>query len=98
MVIAKWLSPDTRVLLLDEPTAGIDIGARTDILRLLRTLADEGLAMLLVSSEFAELLAVADRILVLRDGQVVGEVDPHTGSEADLILMTGGGQPLENAA
>ena len=99
VVIAKWLSPRTRVLLLDEPTAGIDIGARTDILNLLRTLADGGLPIMLVSSEFGELLAVCDRILVLRDGRVVGEADPATCSQTDLILMAGGaGPPLEIAA
>lgn len=92
MVIAKWLVPETRVLLLDEPTAGIDIGARTDILRLIRDLADGGLPVILVSSEFEELLAVCDRILVMRDGRIVGEADPRSNEEADLILMAGGGK------
>jgi len=90
VVVAKWLTPDTRVLLLDEPTAGIDIGARTDILRLVRALADEGLPVILVSSEFEELLAVCDRILVMRDGRVIGEADPHRITETDLTLMAGG--------
>lgn len=90
VVIAKWLTPRTRVLLLDEPTAGIDIGARTDILRLIRRLADVGLAVLLVSSEFEELLAVADRILVLRDGAVVAETDPAATDEAGLIQLASG--------
>jgi ribose transport system ATP-binding protein len=90
VVVAKWLTPDTRVLLLDEPTAGIDIGARTDILRLIRSLADEGLPVMLVSSEFEELLAVADRILVMRDGRVIGEADPRRTTETDLTLMAGG--------
>jgi len=90
VVIAKWLTPETRVLLLDEPTAGIDIGARTDILRLIRTLADEGLAVLLVSSEFEELIAVADRILVMRDGAVVAQVDPAAIDEAGLIQLASG--------
>lgn len=97
VVIAKWLVPGTRVLLLDEPTAGIDIGARTDILRLVRESADAGLPVILVSSEFEELLAVCDRILVLRDGRVVGEADPAASDEADLILMTGGGKAPQGA-
>ena len=92
VVIAKWLTPDTRVLLLDEPTAGIDIGARTDILRLIRGLADEGLAVVLVSSEFEELLGVADRILVMRDGAVVAEADPAAIDEAGLIQLASGTQ------
>uniref|UniRef100_UPI0035CAB2CA sugar ABC transporter ATP-binding protein n=1 Tax=uncultured Sphingomonas sp. TaxID=158754 RepID=UPI0035CAB2CA len=91
VVLAKWLTPATRVLLLDEPTAGIDIGARIDILRTVRRLADEGLAVLLVSSEFEELLAIADRILVLRDGAVVAEIaDPATLDEAALIQAASG--------
>ncbi|PZR48355.1 MAG: sugar ABC transporter ATP-binding protein, partial [Stutzerimonas stutzeri] len=99
VVIAKWLRPETRVLLLDEPTAGIDIGARTDILRLIGELADQGLPVILISSEFSELLAVCDRILVLRDGRVVAEVDPETTSESDLIIFAGGGRaPIEEAA
>ncbi len=99
VVIAKWLRPATRVLLLDEPTAGIDIGARTDILRLIRDLADGGLSVILASSEFSELIAVADRILVLRDGHVVATADPAGCDVADLIVLAGGGRPsLENAA
>lgn len=90
MVIAKWLKDRTRLLMLDEPTAGIDIGARTDILRLIRQLADDGLPVLLVSSEFEELIAICDRILVMRDGAVVAEVDPATVSETDLMLAAGG--------
>lgn len=90
VVIAKWLKDRTRLLMLDEPTAGIDIGARTDILRLVRGLADEGLPVVLVSSEFEELIAICDRILVMRDGAVVAEVNPATVSETDLILAAGG--------
>ncbi|MEO1969314.1 MAG: sugar ABC transporter ATP-binding protein [Sphingomonadaceae bacterium] len=97
-VIAKWLTPETRVLLLDEPTAGIDIGARTDILRLVRQLADDGLPVILVSSEFEELLAIADRILVMRDGAVVCEADPKQASEADLTLMAGGSRKQQAGA
>ncbi|WP_336969186.1 sugar ABC transporter ATP-binding protein [Sphingobium aromaticiconvertens] len=101
VVIAKWLKPRTRVLMLDEPTAGIDIGARTDILRLIRSLADDGLPVLLVSSEFAELIAICDRILVMRDGHVVADVDPDRVDEADLLLIAGGGRrpdPVQGVA
>ncbi len=93
VVIGKWLTPQTRFLLLDEPTAGIDIGARTDILKLIRALADEGLPIVLVSSEFEELIAVCDRILVLRDRAVVAERDAAGCSESDLILLAGGTVP-----
>jgi ribose transport system ATP-binding protein len=89
VVIGKWLTPHTRLLLLDEPTAGVDIGARTDILRLIRALADQGLPVMLVSSEFEELLAVADRILVMRDGAVVAEREAGSCTEQELILLAG---------
>jgi ribose transport system ATP-binding protein len=89
VVLGKWLSPQTRFLLLDEPTAGVDIAARTEILRLVRGLADQGLPVLLVSSEFEELLAVCDRILVMRDGAVIAERDAAACSEEDLILLAG---------
>lgn len=92
-VIGKWLTPQTQFLLLDEPTAGIDIGARTDILRLIRALADDGLPVLLVSSEFEDLLAVCDRILVMRDHALVAERPALGCSEADLILLAGGTRP-----
>ena len=90
VVIAKWLSPAVRVLLLDEPTAGVDVGARADILRLVRRIADDDRAVMLVSSEFAELLALSDRILVMKDGAIVAEVDPEDLLETDLTLLAGG--------
>jgi ribose transport system ATP-binding protein len=93
VTIAKWLSPETRLLLLDEPTAGIDIGARTDILRLIRRLAADGLPVIIASSEYEELLAVCDRILVLREGAVVAERAASDVDEHDLILLTGGTPP-----
>jgi ribose transport system ATP-binding protein len=89
VVIGKWLTPRTRLLLLDEPTAGVDIGARTDILRLIRDLADQGLPVILVSSEFEELLAIGDRILVMRDGAVIAERDAAGCTEEELILLAG---------
>ncbi len=93
VTIAKWLSPETRLLLLDEPTAGIDIGARTDILRLIRRLAADGLPVIIASSEYEELLAVCDRILILRGGAIVAERAAADVDEHDLILLTGGTPP-----
>ncbi|HSI47104.1 MAG TPA: sugar ABC transporter ATP-binding protein [Ideonella sp.] len=90
VTIAKWLFSDIRVFLLDEPTAGIDIGAKTDILRLVRELSAAGMTVLIVSSEFEELLAVSDRILVMRDGRCVAERALEDTSEHELILLAGG--------
>ena len=90
VTIAKWLFSDVKLFLLDEPTAGIDIGAKADILKLVRSLAAQGKSVIIVSSEFEELLAVADRILVMRDGACIGERDVHDTSEHDLLLLAGG--------
>ncbi|MCP2138479.1 ribose transport system ATP-binding protein [Rhizobium sp. SLBN-94] len=90
VTIAKWLFSNTKLFLLDEPTAGIDIGAKTDILRLIRDLASKGMSVIVVSSEFEELLTVSDRIIVMRDGKCVAERDVHETSEHDLLLLAGG--------
>lgn len=90
VTIAKWLFSDTKVLLLDEPTAGIDIGAKADIIKLVRRLAAEGMAIIAVSSELEELLALSDRILVMRDGCCIGERPVHETSEHELLMLAGG--------
>jgi ribose transport system ATP-binding protein len=74
IVLGKWLATDPRVLILDEPTVGVDIATKTDIVALAHELADQGRAVLVISSEFSELLALADRIVVLRDGTVEREL------------------------
>jgi ribose transport system ATP-binding protein len=89
VVLARWLLGGSRVLLLDEPTRGVDVGARSEIYTLIRELADQGVAVLLVSSEVPEVLGLADRVLVLRDGRVVHEspaeqIDEHR--VLDLIM------------
>ncbi|MFG2476024.1 sugar ABC transporter ATP-binding protein [Streptomyces fagopyri] len=88
-VLARWLLRGCRVLLLDEPTRGVDVGARAELYAVVRRLADEGLAVLLVSSEVPEVLGLADRVLVLREGRVVhtapaGELDEHR--VLDLVM------------
>jgi ribose transport system ATP-binding protein len=89
VVLARWLLRDCRVLLLDEPTRGVDVGARSEIYALMRTLADEGVAIVLVSSEVEEVLGLSDRVLVLREGAVVhsgpaDEIDEHR--VLDLVM------------
>jgi ribose transport system ATP-binding protein len=98
VTIAKWLFSDVKVFLLDEPTAGIDIGAKTDILRLVRDLARAGKAVIVVSSEFEELLAVCDRVIVLRDGRCIAERSAYETSEHELVLLAGGQSALTTTA
>jgi ribose transport system ATP-binding protein len=85
VVLARWLLRDCRVLLLDEPTRGVDIGARTEIYQLVRRLADSGVAVVVVSSEIEEVLGLADRVLVVREGRVVHEA-PATELDESKVL------------
>jgi len=89
VVLAKWLATEPRVVLLDEPTRGIDVGAKIAVYQLMRELAKNGVAQLMVSSELPEVLGMADRILVMRDGRIVGELPPSVGEEAVLALAAG---------
>jgi ABC-type sugar transport system ATPase subunit len=86
VVIAKWLVRGARVFLFDEPTRGIDVGAKAEVFRVMDDLARAGAAILMVSSELAELLQVADRILVMRQGRLVGELPRQTTQEEIMRL------------
>jgi ribose transport system ATP-binding protein len=89
-VIARWLSVDPKLLTLSEPTAGIDIGARTTIYEEIRRRADEGLSVLIASSDAEDLLAVCDRVIVLRDGDIVAEISrTKLSKKAVVIAMEG---------
>ena len=81
VVIAKWLFRRARVFLFDEPTRGIDVGAKAEVFELMDELARAGAAVLMVSSEMQELLQVADRILVMRQGRISGELPGRTTQE-----------------
>jgi len=85
VVIAKWLATNPRVLLLDEPTKGIDVNAKNEIYRLISELARAGLAIVMVSSELPEIMAIADRILVLSEGRQTGEF-AHSQATEELIM------------
>jgi len=84
VVIAKWMFRDTDVVLFDEPTRGIDVGAKAEVFALMDELAKQGKAILMVSSELPELLQVADRILVMREGELVAEL-PHETTQQEIM-------------
>ncbi|MCW2880188.1 MAG: transporter related [Sphaerisporangium sp.] len=90
VVFGKWLYGGARVFMLDEPTAGVDVGAKADILELVRRFAAQGGAVLVVSSEFEEILAVATRVLVVREGRIVAERPAHETSEEELLMLANG--------
>ena len=93
VLFAKWLFKSPRVLLADEPTRGVDVGAKRAIYQLIQTLAAEGLAVVLISSELEEVLGLAHRIIVIRSGRLVAEFDGRTATENDVLhaaFATGG--------
>jgi ribose transport system ATP-binding protein len=92
VVLGKWLPLRPRVLFLDEPTRGIDVGAKQEVYRLIDALAEDGVGILFVSSELEEILALCDRVLVLWEGRLQGELaHDRLGEHALMQLMTGGG-------
>ena len=91
VVLGKWLAMSPRILILDEPTHGIDVGAKAEIYRHMATLADEGLTILMVSSEMEEVLGMSDRVVVMRERRMVGVLE-RAGLTAERVaqMMTGG--------
>jgi ABC-type sugar transport system ATPase subunit len=91
LVIAKWLAARADIMLIDEPTRGVDVGAKAEIHRLVKNLAETGKAVVLVSSDLPELLALATRIVVMREGRFAGELSANPGEEPVMRLMAGVG-------
>ena len=85
VVLARWLLHECRVLLLDEPTRGVDIATKAEIYRIISDLAGAGLGVLVVSSELEELVGICTRVLVMRDGEIVAEVDGKVATERELL-------------
>ena len=89
VLLAKWMFTDPEVLILDEPTRGIDVGAKYEIYRLIHEMADQGKAVILVSSELPELLGMSDRIYTICEGSITGEIDSRDADQEKLMrLMT----------
>lgn len=87
LVIGKWLATEPRILILDEPTRGVDVAAKAEIHRRIRQLAAEGMATLVISSEMPELLRVCDRILVMREGRLAGEIADQDATEHGILAL-----------
>jgi ribose transport system ATP-binding protein len=90
VVLAKWLSMNPRVIVLDEPTRGIDVGSKNDIYSLLRSLADSGVAILMISSDMEEVIGVCDRIAVMHEGRISGLLDRPEFSEQNVLKLAVG--------
>jgi ribose transport system ATP-binding protein len=93
VAVAKWLETRPRVLILDEPTRGVDVGAKREIYDLIQELAAEGMACLVISSEMTELIGLCHRILVLQNGRVVGELEGDGMTEENIMMLAAGIAP-----
>jgi ABC-type sugar transport system ATPase subunit len=100
VLLARWSRKANRVLILDEPTRGVDVGAKADIYRMMRDAANRGLAILMISSELPEVVGMADRVYVMRDGRISGELTGDAIDESSIMTLATSAQQseLEEAA
>ena len=98
VVLAKWLCNDVRVLILDEPTRGIDVGAKFEVYELMNRLSDLGVAIIMISSELPEILGMSDRVLVIHEGQINGELDAKKTTQEEILYLAAGYNILEGKA
>jgi rhamnose transport system ATP-binding protein len=97
VALARWLNSDPTVLILDEPTQGVDVGAKAEIHRLMGELAGQGLAIVMISSELPEILGMSDRIAVMHGGTIVGTLDRDGATQEAILELALGHVPAGNA-
>jgi ABC-type sugar transport system ATPase subunit len=90
LVLAKWLMTQANVLILDEPTRGVDVATKVEIYHIINDLAHNGMGILLISSELPEILGMSDRALVMREGRIVGEFTRSKANEENLLASAAG--------
>lgn len=87
VILARWLARDPKILIVDEPTRGVDVGAKAEVHQLLVQLASRGIAVMMISSELPEVLSVSDRIVTMRQGRVTGEMSAEEATEEKLMAL-----------
>ena len=90
VVVAKWLASKPKVLILDEPTRGIDVGAKAEVHAIMAQLAERGVGILMISSELPEVLAMSDRVLVMHEGRLTGEFSREEATEEKVMMAATG--------
>ena len=90
VVLAKWLALDPRVIIFDEPTRGIDVGAKSEIYHIMRNLADSGVVVIIISSDMEEILGVSDRIAVMHEGRITGQLERNKFNEETIMRLAVG--------
>ena len=98
MVLAKWLCNDVKVLIVDEPTRGIDVGAKYEVYELFNKLSDQGVAIIMISSELPEILGMSDRVLVIHEGEINGELDAKKTTQEEILYLAAGYNKIEGKA
>ena len=98
VIISRWLAIDTRILIMDEPTRGIDVGSKSEIYQIMNELTKRGVGIIMISSELPEVLGMSDRILVMREGTIVGELARADASEEAIMKRAVGGDLAQGAA
>ena len=96
VVLAKWLQTSPSVIIFDEPTRGVDVGAKFEIYQLMRQLAERGVAILMISSDLVEILGMSDRILVMHEREIVAELARDQASEERIIELATTGSQAES--
>ncbi|WP_343208182.1 sugar ABC transporter ATP-binding protein [Anaerolentibacter hominis] len=95
VVLAKWLCNNVKVLIMDEPTRGIDVGSKFEVYELMNELSDQGVAIIMISSELPEVLGMSDRIIVIHQGEINGEMDAKDATQEKLLYLAAGYNKLE---
>jgi ABC-type sugar transport system ATPase subunit len=90
IILARWLPADTRLVIMDEPTRGIDVGSKSEIYQIMNDLTERGVAIIMISSELPEVLAMSDRVLVMREGTIVGELPRAAATEEAVMKLAVG--------
>jgi ABC-type sugar transport system ATPase subunit len=90
VIVAKWIMVDPEILIVDEPTRGIDVGAKAEIYSIIRKLADQGKSIIFISSELPEILSISDRIYVMHEGKIAGELDGDEATEQTVVRIASG--------
>jgi ribose transport system ATP-binding protein len=90
VILAKWINANSKLIIMDEPTRGIDVGAKAEFYDLMRLLAKQGTAILMISSELPEVIGMSDRILVMHDGRIMGELSSSEATEEGILMMATG--------
>ncbi|WP_043338120.1 sugar ABC transporter ATP-binding protein [Belnapia moabensis] len=98
VVLGKWLAMRPRALIFDEPTRGVDVGAKGEIYALMRGLADRGVAVLMISSDMEEVIGVSDRVAVMHEGRIAGTLERHEVNEPNILRLATGQRPEEHVA